>query len=106
MVTGVVPSSPRFLASIFIAPRVQQSHCSSIFHRVLLSHSLALSASLFTHKEKVPANLYEYALGGFELTTLTYTRLEDTLICHRGGRLDIGRRLPLELQYIYIVLVT
>ena len=28
MVTGVVPSSPRFLPSIFIAHRVQQSHCS------------------------------------------------------------------------------
>ena len=30
----VVPSSPRFLPSIFIAHRVQQSYCSSIFHRV------------------------------------------------------------------------
>ena len=45
VVTGVVPSPPRFLPSIFIAHRVQQSHCSSIFHRVLLSHALALSAS-------------------------------------------------------------
>ena len=36
MVTGVVPS-PRFLPSIFIAHRVQQSHCSSIFHRVSLT---------------------------------------------------------------------
>ena len=32
VVTGVVPSSPRFLPSIFIAHRVQQSHCSSTFH--------------------------------------------------------------------------
>ena len=31
VVTGVVPSSPRFLPSIFIAQKVQQSHCSSIF---------------------------------------------------------------------------
>ena len=45
VVTGVVPSSPRFLPSIFIAHKVQQSHCSSIFHRVLLTHALALSAS-------------------------------------------------------------
>ena len=45
VVTGVVPSSPRFLSSIFIARRVQQSHCPSIFHRVLLTHALALSAS-------------------------------------------------------------
>ena len=48
VVTGVVPSSPRFSPSIFIAHRVQQSHCSSIFHRVLLlPHALALSASVF-----------------------------------------------------------
>ena len=40
VVTGVVPSSPRFLPSIFIAHRVQQSHCSSIFHPVLLTHAL------------------------------------------------------------------
>ena len=33
---------PRFLPSIFIAHRVQQSHCSSIFQRVLLTHALAL----------------------------------------------------------------
>ena len=43
VVTGVVPSSPRFLPSIFIAHRVQQSHCSSIFHRVLLNVKLTLS---------------------------------------------------------------
>ena len=29
--TGVVPSSPRFLISIYIAHRVQKSHCSSTF---------------------------------------------------------------------------
>ena len=61
---GVVPSSPRFLPSIFIAHRVQQSHCSSIFHRVLLTHALAVSARQFCAQEKVPTNLYEYALGG------------------------------------------
>ena len=52
VVTGVVPSFPRFLPSIFIAHRVQQSHCSSSFHRVLLTHALALSASQFVHKKK------------------------------------------------------
>ena len=31
-------------------------------------------------QEKVPSNLYEYALGGFELTKLTYIRLKDNLI--------------------------
>ena len=49
VVTSVVPSSPRFLPSIFNAHRVQQSLCSSIFHRVWLIHALALSAS---HKRK------------------------------------------------------
>ena len=46
VVTGVAPSFPRFLPSIFIAHKVQQSHCSSIFHQVLLIHALALSASI------------------------------------------------------------
>ena len=65
VVTGVVPSPPRFLPSIFIAHRVQQSHCSSIVHRMLLTHALALSASQFVHKKK-SQRIYtsEYALGG------------------------------------------
>ena len=55
---------PRFLPSIFIAQRVQQSHCSSI-----LSSSVANSRSRAFRKsngaqEKVPTNVYEYALGG------------------------------------------
>ena len=52
VVTGFIPSPPRFLPSIFIAHRVQQSHRSSIVHRVLLTHALALSASQFVHKKK------------------------------------------------------
>ena len=56
MVTGVVPSSPRFLPSIFIAHRVQQSLCSSIFNRVLLTHALELSTNQFVH-EKSPNDL-------------------------------------------------
>ena len=36
-----------YVLSIFIAHRVQNSHCSSIFHRMLLTHALALSASQF-----------------------------------------------------------
>ena len=52
VVTGVAPY-PRFLPSIFIAHRVQQSHCSSIFHTVLLTHALALSASHFVHKKNI-----------------------------------------------------
>ena len=86
MVTGVVPPLPRFLPSIFIAHRVQQSHCSSIFHRVLLTHAVALSASPFVHKKKSPRMYTSIHSGGFELTKLTYTRLEDNLIRHRGDR--------------------
>ena len=84
MVTGVVPSPPRFLPSVFIAHRVQHSHCSSIFHRVLLTHALALSASQFVHKKK-PQRIYtRMHSAGLELTKLTYTRLEDNLIRHWG----------------------
>ena len=87
MITGVVPSSPRFLPSTFIAHRVQQSHCSSIFHRVLLTHALALSASQFVRKKKSQRAYTSMHSAGLELTKLTYTRLEDNLIRHRGDRL-------------------
>ena len=86
VVTGVVPSPPRFFPSICIAHRVQQSHCSSIFHQVLLTHLLALSASRFVHKKKSPRIYTSIHSGGFELTKLTYTRLDDNLIRHRGDR--------------------
>ena len=86
MVTGVVPSTPRFLPSIFIAHKVQQSHCSSIFHRVLLTHALALSVSQFVHKKKSPRIYTSMHSGEFKLTKLTYIRLEDNLIRHRGER--------------------
>ena len=62
VVTGVVRSSPRFLPSIFHrACGVQQSQlCSSIFHRVLLTHALALSASKpICAQEKVSTDLYD-----------------------------------------------
>ena len=87
VVTGVVPSPPRFLPSNFIAHRVQQSHCSSIFHRVLLTHALALSASQIVHKKKSQRIYTSMHSAGLELTKLTYTRLEDNLIRHRGDRL-------------------
>ena len=84
VVTGCVPSPPRFLSSFFIAHRAQQSHCSSISHRVLLTHALALSAGQFVRKKKSPRMYTSMHSGGFELTKLTYTRLEDNLIRHRG----------------------
>ena len=86
MVTGVIPSPPRFLPSIFIAHRVQQSHCSSIVHRMLLTHALALSPSQFVHKKKFQRIYTSMHSAGLELTKLTYSRLEDNLIRHRGDR--------------------
>ena len=88
MVTGAVPSPPRSLYSLILtAHRVQQSHCPSIFHRVLLTHALALSASQFVHKKKSRRIYTSMHSAGFELTKLTYARLEDILIRHRGDRL-------------------
>ena len=84
MVTGVITSPPRFLPSIFVAHRVQQSHCSSIVHRMLLTRALALSASQFVHKKKSQRIYTSIHSAGLELTKLTYTRLEDNLIRHRG----------------------
>ena len=86
VVAGVVPSPPRFLPSIFIAHRVQHSHCSSIFYRMLLTHALALSASQFVRKKKSPRIYTSMHSAGLELTKRTYTRLEDSLIRHRGDR--------------------
>ena len=80
------PFFPRFLTSIFITHRVQQSHCSLIFHRGLLTHALALSASQFVHKKKSQRIYSSMRSAGLELTKLTYTRLEDNLIRHRGDR--------------------
>ena len=84
VVTGVVPSPPRFSPSIFIAHRVQQSHCSSIFHRLLLTHALALSTSQVVRKKKSPWIYTSMHSGGFELTKLTYTRVEDNLPLQHG----------------------
>ena len=78
---------PQFSSSIFIAHRFQQSHRSSIFHRVLLTHALALSASQFVHKKNSQRIFTSMHSAGLELAKLTYTRLEDNLIRHRGDRL-------------------
>ena len=86
VVTGVVPSSPGYVPSIFIAHRIQQSHCSSIFHRVLLAHALALSASQFVRKRKSLRFYSNMHSGGLELARLTYIRVEDNLIRHRDDR--------------------
>ena len=75
---------PDSCLQFFIAHKVQQSHCSSIVHRVLLTHALALSASQLVHKKKSQRIYTSMHSAGLELTKLTYTRLEDNLIRHRG----------------------
>ena len=87
MVTGAVPFPLRFSLSIFIAHRVQQSHCSSICHRQLPTNALELSAGQFVHRKKSPRFYTSMHSGGLEIMKLTYTRLEDNLISHRGNRL-------------------
>ena len=72
-----------------------------MFHRVLLTHALALSAIEFVHKnimllrfpqgsshKKKSQRVYTSVhSAGLELTKLTYILLEHYLICHRGDRL-------------------
>ena len=99
VVTGVVPSPSRFVPSIFIAHRVQQSHCSSIFHRVLLTHALALFASKFMHKKKSQLIYTSMHSAGLERTKLAYTRLEKNLIRRREGHHRLKYVTP-PLKYI------
>ena len=94
------PFFPPVLAFIFfIAHRVQQSHCSSIVRRVLLTHALELSASQFVHKKKSQRIYTSTRSAGLELTKLTYTRLEDNLIRHRGDRLYPSPHLAIDVSY-------
>ena len=90
------PFSPPVLAfNFFIAHKVRRSQCSSFFfHRVFLTHALALSASPFVHKKKSPRIYTIMHPGGLELTKLTYIRLDDNLIRHRGDRLMTPRLNP------------
>ena len=89
VVTGVVLSPPQYCLQFFIAHRVQQSRSSSIFHPVLLAHALALSAGhFFVHNNKSPRNYTSMHSGEFELTNLTYTRLEDNLTRRRDEICD------------------
>ena len=72
------PLPPGSCLYFFIAHRVQQSQCSSIFHRA--THALALSASQFVHKKNSQRIYTSMHSAGLELTKLTYSRLEDNLI--------------------------
>ena len=91
------PLPPGFCFQFFIAHRVQQSHSRRVFHRVLLTHALALSARHIVHKKTPPRIYTSMHSGGFELTKLTYTRLEDNLIRHRGDQFKEPRHLVLFL---------
>ena len=77
---------PGSCLQFFIAHRVQQSQCSSIFHRVLLTHALALSASQLGTRKSPSKFIRVCTRRGLELTKLTYARLEDNLIRHRRDR--------------------
>ena len=79
--------SPDSCLQLFSRIGVQQSHCSSIFHRVLLLTLSRFPQVNLVHKKKPPQIYRSMHSGGFELTKLTYTRLEDNLIRHRGDRL-------------------
>ena len=68
VVTSVIRSSPRFLPSIFIAHRVQQSNCLSTCHRVLLTHALALLCTRQSPHEFLRVRMRS---GELEFTKLT-----------------------------------
>ena len=61
---------------------------------MLLSRAIALSASQFVHK-KISQQIHTstHYSAGLELTKLTYTRLKDNLIRHRGDRYHGACRL-------------
>ena len=84
VVTGVIPFPPRFSPSIFIARIARSNPTARRFHRVLLTHALALSASQFVLKKKSQRIYTSIHSAGLELMKLTNTRLEDNLIRHRG----------------------
>ena len=57
---------------------------------MFLAHALALSASQFVRKKKSQRIYTSMHSAGLELTKLTFTRLEDNLIRHRGDRVIEG----------------
>ena len=77
---------PGSCLQFFIAHRVQQFYWSCIFHRMSLTHALALSASQIVHQKKSQRIYTSMHSAGLYVTILTYTRLENNLICHRGDR--------------------
>ena len=98
VVTGAIPSPPRFWPSIFVVHGVQRSYSSSNFHRVFLTHGLALSARKFVRKVNAHRIYTSMHFVGLELMKLTYIRLEDTLTRHRGDIIGLGPPLELACQ--------
>ena len=99
-----VSSLPVFLPSIFVANRVQQSHCSSIFHRVLLTPALILSASQLMYKKKSPQIYTSMHSGGLELTKLTHnTSLEDNLSRHQGDDSSLTHTTGIGHQHLRVL---
>ena len=84
--------SSLLLFSRVLAFNFYRAYGSAIPLLVDFSSSDANSRSRATRKsicaqDKVPTNSYDYMHSrGLELTKLTYTRLEDNLIRHRGDR--------------------
>ena len=82
--TGVVLSPPPVIDFIFFAHRVQHPLIVHFSSSVANSRSRAFRKSI-SAQEKAPRRIIRVRSGGFELTKLTYTRLEDNLIRHRGS---------------------
>ena len=85
MVTGVVPSPPRFLPVNFY-----RAQGSAVPLLVDFSSSVANSRYRAFRKSIFYTSMHS---AGLELTKLTYTRLEDNLIRHRGDRLRTAAQL-------------
>ena len=64
VVTGVVPSPPRFLPSFFIAHRVTAIPLLVDFSSRVANSRSRISRKSICPQEKGATNLYEYALGG------------------------------------------
>ena len=60
VVTGAVPSPPRYVPLFFVAHRVEHSQLLVMFHRMYLTHAHALSANVLFYGTQIP---YEHALG-------------------------------------------
>ena len=83
------PSPPPVRAFIYIfAHRVQHSHRSSIFYRMVAnSRSRAFREFICAHKKNSLRIHTSMHSGGLEVTQLTNSRHEDNLFHHRGDRL-------------------